>query len=597
MESALDLLATKAADKGLDLAYLIAPNTPEAILGDVTRLRQILVNLLSNAVKFTERGEVVVSLASEPIPAGTSDATSDRTVLHFAVRDSGIGIPPDRVNRLFQSFSQVDASTTRRYGGTGLGLAISKRLSELMGGTMWVESVPGTGSTFHFTIRATAAAAPLRVYLDEAQPLLQGKRVLIVDDNATNRLILSRQVESWHMLPQALASPVEALQWLRERSTFDVALLDMQMPDMDGLSLAQEIRALPVPVATAPLILLTSLGRREVKAEAAEFAAFLTKPLKPSALFNALVAIFSGQPTRILARQADAAPQFDPQMGQRHPLRILLAEDNATNQKLALRILARLGYQADVVSNGLEALEALLRQPYDVVLMDVQMPELDGLETTRRLRTELAQPRQPQVIAMTANAMQGDRELCLAAGMDDYVSKPIRVDELVRALAASSPLAASPENDSEIDVKPPAADAGGQAVGPSESLGARETAPDTAVLDPKALQRLLATVGGEFAFLAELIDSFLADAPQLLAELERFAQAGDAAGVRRVAHSLKSNGADLGATAFTEQCKELEEMGKTGALDDAAARVALLEIEYRRVTAALTTVRTAGISA
>ena len=269
-------------------------------------------------------------------------------------------------------------------------------------------------------------------------------------------------------------------------------------------------------------------------------------------------------------------------MGQRHPLRILLAEDNATNQKLALRILARMGYQADVASNGLEVLEALQRQPYDVVLMDVQMPELDGLETTRRLRTELAQTQQPQVIAMTANAMQGDRELCLAAGMDDYVSKPIRVEELVRALAASSPLAASPEN----DVKQPVAEALGPGLDPPYRR-AREPRPESAVLDPQALQRLLSTVGGEFAYLAELIDSFLADAPQLLAELEQCAQAGDAAGVRRIAHSLKSNGADLGAIAFTEQCKELEDLAKTGALDDAAARVARLQAEYRSVEAAL----------
>jgi CheY-like chemotaxis protein/HPt (histidine-containing phosphotransfer) domain-containing protein len=339
------------------------------------------------------------------------------------------------------------------------------------------------------------------------------------------------------------------------------------------------------------LILLTSLGRREVKAEATEFAALLTKPLKPSALFNALVAVFSGQPTRILARQTGAGSQFDAQMGQRHPLHILLAEDNATNQKLALRILARMGYQADVVSNGLEVLEALLRQPYDVVLMDVQMPELDGLETTRRLRTELAQTQQPQVIAMTANAMQGDRELCLAAGMNDYVSKPIRVEELVRALAASSPLAASPES----NVKQPVAEAHGPGLGPPASLGVREPTPESAVLDPQALHRLLATVGGEFAYLAELIDSFLADAPQLLTELEQCAQAGDAAGVRRIAHSLKSNGADLGAIAFTEQCKELEGLAKTGALDDAAARVARLQAEYRSVEAALGTVLNAGI--
>ncbi|MEJ2559628.1 MAG: GAF domain-containing protein, partial [Anaerolineae bacterium] len=268
VESALDLLANSAAEKGLDLAYVIDPDTPEAIVGDVTRLRQIFVNLLSNAVKFTERGEVVLSASSQRV----SSAAPDTYLLHFAVRDTGIGIPPDRVDRLFQSFSQLDASTTRRYGGTGLGLAISRRLSEMMGGGMWVESELGAGSTFHFTLRATAAPAPARAYLDEIQPVLAGKRVLIVDDNATNRRILSRQVELWQMLPEATASPLEALEWMRQPAlahagepgggSFDVAILDMQMPDMDGLTLAREIRRLQGPYSKLPLIMLTSLGRR-----------------------------------------------------------------------------------------------------------------------------------------------------------------------------------------------------------------------------------------------------------------------------------------------------------------------------------------------
>ncbi|MGD8491399.1 MAG: GAF domain-containing protein, partial [Anaerolineae bacterium] len=379
VESSLDLLATGAADRGLDLAYLIAVDTPEAIFGDITRLRQILVNLLSNAIKFTEQGEVLLSVSSERISSPGSDAAPDTHILHFAVRDSGIGIPPERMDRLFHSFSQVDASTTRRYGGTGLGLAISKRLSEMMGGTMWAESTPGQGSTFHFTIRATAAPAPARAYLDEIQPVLQDKRVLIVDDNATNRRILSRQVELWQMSPQATALPVEALAWLRQGNSFDAAVLDMQMPDMDGLTLAKKIRQLPAPNSRLPLVMLTSLGRSEIKEDMDLFAAFLTKPIKPSSLFDALVSIFSGQPTRVLDREAKGEAQFDAQMGQRWPLRILLAEDNATNQKLALRLLARMGYHADVAANGLEVLEALGRQLYDVVLMDVQMPEMDGL--------------------------------------------------------------------------------------------------------------------------------------------------------------------------------------------------------------------------
>jgi signal transduction histidine kinase/DNA-binding response OmpR family regulator/HPt (histidine-containing phosphotransfer) domain-containing protein/PAS domain-containing protein len=608
VESSLDLLATSAAEKNLNLAYVIDPDTPEAIVGDVTRLRQILVNLLSNAVKFTEQGEIVISVKSTLNNELTTDHGSPITV-HFAVRDTGIGIPPDRMDRLFQSFSQVDASTTRRYGGSGLGLAISKRLSEMMGGAMWVESEVGTGSTFHFTIRVQPAPTPARAYLDEVQPVLEGKRVLVVDDNATNRRILSRQLELWHMRPQATASPFEALEWLRQPvlaqdgrpggGPFDVAILDMQMPDMDGLTLAGEIRKLPSPNSELPLMMLTSLGHRDVKEGMHEFAAFLTKPIKPSPLFDALVGVFTGQPIRVLARGTGQQPEFDAHMGQHWPLRILLAEDNATNQKLALRLLARMGYRADVVANGLEVLRALKRQVYDVVLMDIQMPELDGLEATRRIRHEWPAEQQPHVIAMTANAMQGDREMCLAAGMDGYISKPIRVEALVAALSKSRPL--QPSQATAGGNAALAAEAGAAVARNGEARGTASPAdpepparPDAAVLDPAALNTLLSVLGGEFVYLAELIDSFLEDAPQLLAELNQFVEAGDAAGVRRVAHSLKSNGADFGATTFSDLCKELEMLGKSGALEGAAGLAARIGAEYDRVEAALTALRREG---
>jgi len=600
VESSLDLLATGAAEKGLDLAYQIDPVTPEAIVGDITRLRQVLVNLLSNAVKFTAQGEVVLTVSSEPMFSRGPDAVPDTHLLHFAVRDTGIGIPAERMDRLFQSFSQVDASTTRRYGGTGLGLAISKRLSEMMGGAMWAESVPGQGSTFHFTIHAKPATAPERAYLDEIQPALRGGRVLIVDDNATNRRILTRQTELWQMRPRAAASPREALDWLRQGDAFDMAILDMQMPEMDGLTLAREIRKLPGANAMLPLVMLTSLGRSEVKEDEDLFAAFLTKPIKPSSLFDALVSICTGRLTRVVDREEREEVGFDAQMGQRRPLHILLAEDNATNQKLALRLLARMGYRADVAANGLEALQALERQPYDVVLMDVQMPEMDGLEATRALRRTLPDSRQPRVIAMTANAMQGDREMCLAAGMNDYVSKPIRIEELVAALSKSKPLAS--QQAQRVDVsdhktreavheKPGKAEASETA---PVSSSAANTAPDAAVLDPGALHNLLSMLGGEFAYLEELIDSFLEDAPQLLAELDRAVGSGDPAGVRRVAHSLKSNGADFGATAFSELCKELEMVGKSGTLNGVAGLAAQVEVEYGRVAVALKNVQREG---
>jgi signal transduction histidine kinase/DNA-binding response OmpR family regulator/HPt (histidine-containing phosphotransfer) domain-containing protein len=593
VEGSLDLLAPTAADKDLDLAYMIDLDTPEAIVGDVTRLRQILVNLLSNAVKFTEEGEVTLSVFSERLSSPGPDAESETHLLHFAVRDTGIGIPPDRLDRLFRSFSQVDASTTRRYGGTGLGLAISRRLSEMMGGSMWVESDLGQGSTFHFTIRAEAAPAPDRPYLDEIQPLLEDKRVLIVDDHPTNRRILTHQVELWQMRPRATAMPAQALEWLRSGEAFDVAILDMQMPDMDGLALAREIRELPGVGASIPLVMLTSLGQNQIKESQDLFAAFLTKPIKPSSLFDVLVSIFSGRPIRTRRREAADRPRFDAQMAQHLPLRLLLAEDNATNQKLALRVLSRLGYQADLAANGVEVLEALQRQVYDVVLMDVQMPEMDGLEATRTLRRELPAEHQPRVIAMTANAMQGDREMCLAAGMDDYVSKPIRIEELIEALSKSQPLEAG-----EQAIDPRDGDRMATTTEPEMgNRGADEIAtgmPDLSVLDRGALQDLLDVLGGEFAYLVELIDSFLEDGPQLLSELRDHVAEGDADGIARIAHSLKSNGADFGAMAFSSLCKKLELKGRAGEMEDAASLLARIEAEHEKLEAALITVKDEG---
>jgi signal transduction histidine kinase/DNA-binding response OmpR family regulator/HPt (histidine-containing phosphotransfer) domain-containing protein len=597
VENSLDLLAPKVAEKDLDLAYIIDPQTPEAIYGDVTRLRQIMVNLLSNAVKFTEQGEVVLTVSSEGGSEGKQDAEADDLLLHFAVRDTGIGIPQDRIDILFQSFSQVDASTTRRYGGTGLGLAISKRLTEMMGGTMWVESEPGEGSTFHFTIQSRPASAPAMAFLDEVQPVLQDKSVLIVDDNATNRRILTRQAESWHMHPHATASPIEALNWIRLGQTFDIAILDMQMPEMDGVHLAKEIRILQTPASKLPLVLLTSLGRREVKDDMDEFAAFLNKPIKPSPLFDALVSIFTGKTTRVVRREPTSPFQLDDHMGQNSPLRILLAEDNATNQKLALRILDRIGYRADVAGNGIEVIEALERQPYDVVLMDIQMPEMDGLEATRRIRQDISEVQQPQIIAMTANAMQGDREMCLEAGMDDYVSKPIRIEALVDALSKARPLedvedVDDTEERTNINQNEP--NDGGTDGATSQADQSPSAVPDMTVIDQKALYDLLSAVGGEFNFLEELIDTFLEDAPKLMIELNQYVESGDSGGTRRIAHSLKSNGADFGAITFSNLCKELEILSKSNGLDGAAELTSQIGSEYGKVEAALVTIRREG---
>jgi CheY-like chemotaxis protein len=330
----------------------------------------------------------------------------------------------------------VDLSTSRKYGGTGLGLAISKRLCELMGGTMWVESTSGEGTTFAFTIVAEAAAGTgTRVDLAGQQPPLVGKRLLVVDDSATNRRIVVQHARAWGMLVRDTSSPTEALEWIRRGDPFDLAILDVVMPGMDGVHLAAEIRK-HRDAALLPLVMSSALGRPEAGADRIELAGYLSKPLKPSHLLDVLMSVLAERPARRLL-PAPPTPTLDGSMAERLPLRILLAEDNAVNQKLALRLLQRLGYQADVAGNGLEAIAVLERQRYDVVLMDVQMPELDGLDATRRICERWPRADRPRIIAMTANAMQGDREQCLAAGMDDYVSKPIRTEELVAALGRS----------------------------------------------------------------------------------------------------------------------------------------------------------------
>ena len=429
IESALDLVGARAAEKHLELAYLMEDDVPQGISADLTRLRQILLNLLSNAVKFTETGEIVLTVATEP-------SQGRRQMLRFSVRDTGIGLTPEGMARLFQSFSQADSSTTRKYGGTGLGLAISKRLAELMGGTMWAASDgAGQGATFHFTIPARSAKLPSEKArsLIGAQSELIGKRLLVVDDNSTNLKVLSLQTEKWGTETQAFADPHDALSALDGGAEFDAAILDMHMPEMDGIALAKEIRR---RAPRLPMIMFSSLGVRDEIAEADLFVAFITKPLRQSQLFDTLATLFVPVLEQIPDKRTEK-PKTDPDMAKAHPLRILLAEDNLVNQKLALRLLEQMGYRADLASNGAEAVESVARQTYDVILMDVQMPEMDGLEASQRINAAYGENR-PRIVAMTANAMQGDREMCLEAGMDDYVAKPIRVDRLTEALLNST---------------------------------------------------------------------------------------------------------------------------------------------------------------
>jgi PAS domain S-box-containing protein len=425
VEGTLDLLATHAAEKHVDLLYEIADGTPGTIRGDPTRLRQILVNLLGNALKFTAKGEVLLSVQLLAVEG-------DQIEMMFTVRDTGIGIPSGAQARLFQPFTQVDASTTRRFGGTGLGLVISRRLAEMMGGRIWVESEPGRGSTFSFTIRTESIVSKPRLYVGGTKATVQGRRLLVVDDNATSRRILTDLAANWGMMSLAVETPAEGLKLLQAGENFDAAVLDMQMPDMDGLMLAKKIRALRKN-SRLPLILLSSMGKQEDPHK--YFAANLTKPIKPSQLLDVLAQLFWQGREAEAARVASVHPFKAADPATANADRILLAEDNVVNQKVALLMLRNQGYRADLAANGLEVLEAVRRQPYDLILMDVHMPEMDGLEAASRLVQTRPDPRQrPWMIALTANAMEGDREKCLAAGMDDYISKPLKVPELLAAL-------------------------------------------------------------------------------------------------------------------------------------------------------------------
>jgi GAF domain-containing protein/CheY-like chemotaxis protein len=540
VESAFDLVTEPAARKSLELAFLIDPAIPDGISGDVTRLRQVMVNLLANAVKFTEVGEVVMTV--EP-----GEATNE---IKLAVRDTGIGIPADRAHKLFEEFSQLDSSTTRKYGGTGLGLAVSKRLAELMGGTMWVESVEGEGATFHFTIAATPADVPSRRAAAGIPAELAGKSILVVDDNAINRRILDLQTEAWGLHCRSFPSAAEALASVDAGSDYDLAILDMHMPGMDGLELANRLRAIRPEL---PLVLYTSLGGDE--ASDAVFAGVLAKPVKQSQLFDMLVSVLTDVDSTDEAAPATTAGEPTEKLGVRHPLRILLAEDNTVNQQIATLVLESLGYRADVASNGLEAVEAVERLPYDLVLMDVQMPEMDGLEATRQIRARPTPPergtRPIRIVAMTANAMQGDREACMAAGMDDYLAKPIRPEELAAALAAT----------------------------PNRADGASAPAAAPTTLDATAIERMRSIAPSDEAF-TQLVGSFLDNGTSLLAQLADAAGNGDTDLLRRTAHTLKSNAASFGATELADLCGALEAQARDDVVSGVDAQVAAIAAAF-----------------
>ena len=429
IKDVFELLNPKAMKKNIELLCFIEPDVPEYIEGDVTRLRQIIINLLNNAIKFTKKGKIIVSAKRLSEKDGIN-------VLKFSVADTGIGIPKDRLVQVFKSFSQADASTTRNYGGTGLGLAICERLTNLMGGKIWVDSVEGKGSTFFFTIKANTAKSAQKKYIKNNIPHFGNKRILIVDDNSTNQHILMLQCQHWGMQPLAVSSGPEALKLIKQGEHFDLGILDMLMPQRDGAKLGKEIRKLRSR-HELPLIMLNN-GKPDLNQYGKDiFDIFLNKPVKQSKLFNAFSAVLSQQCIKVKRQASKQEYKIDSGLAERIPLRILLAEDNIINQMVVRKMLSKLGYDVDLVDNGEKVLQALERQQYDLIFMDCQMPIMDGYTATqlvRRSKGLQVNGNKIKIIAMTANVMEGDKEKCIDAGMDDYISKPLCIQEIQTVL-------------------------------------------------------------------------------------------------------------------------------------------------------------------
>ena len=543
----MKFLGLRAHAKGLELAYHVHPDVPDGLVGDVARLRQVVVNLVGNAIKFTDRGEVILEVSYEA--SGDAAAT-----LHFAVKDTGIGIPADKMSRIFQAFEQADTSTTRRFGGTGLGLTISSRLVECMGGRIWVESEVGRGSIFHFSAHFTVAYREAKQPRVVHGPSLLGLKVLVVDDNATNRTILEEMLGNWKMQPTVVSSALEAMGALTAASDagerFALVLSDANMPGMDGFQMIEEIRRID-HLADTVIMMLTSGDRPGdiARCEHLRIHRHLIKPIKQSELFDAIIAA--------LGASVEMEPALlEPPTVHLPPLRILLAEDSLVNQRLAVGLLEQQGHQVQVANNGSEALNAWQARRFDVVLMDVQMPEMDGLETTGAIRQREARiGGHVPIVAMTAHAMKGDEEKCLAAGMDGYVAKPIRAkllfETIARVLGRLGPAAATSDE-----------------------------FPGAAVIDwPHALQ----TVRGDRTLLKSIVEAFLDECPTTVEKLRQAVAAGDSKTVRLTAHSIKGAIRYFGAKAAFDRAFQLENMGREGTLEGAAPVLAELEQELNIV--------------
>ncbi len=584
VEDALGLLAANATEKGLDLISHLEDDVPEWVVGDAARVRQILVNLVGNAVKFTHKGEVLVRVLRAKGQDGAARPTeqSDLPILlQFSVSDTGIGIPEDKLDQLFKSFSQVGNSTARHYGGTGLGLAISKNLAQLMGGTMWVSSTPGCGSTFHFTLSLQAAADQTP---EPAQPL-RGVTILVVDKNATQRHSLASLFTRWGLKVKEASSGAEALAWIQGGGRFQLAVMDWHLREMSGVALGKGIRRFS-GLEKVPLVLFRSPGDREEDLERIgdNFAACLSKPIKHGMLRDALIRAFTGAPAEA---KASAKPP-NSTLAERFPIRFLLAEDGAVNQKVAVRMLQQLGYQADLARNGAEAVSAVAARSYDVILMDVQMPELDGLQATRRIReleqvSGSARLHKHIIIAMTASAMVGDRESCLAAGMDDYLPKPVRPDVLhamIEKWGATLVHSTAPSKtgDAFIPTCQPKI-----SLPPTSPTMTTSTHPRPIEETPPVdFKKLIDLAGGEDG-LAELVELYLTQTTGQIETLRTCIAEGNAPEVRRVAHSAAGANATCGMEGMGAALRTLEHMGDSGQLDGAAAEIETISHEFARI--------------
>ncbi|MCK5235858.1 MAG: response regulator, partial [Deltaproteobacteria bacterium] len=556
LEDMCDLLAMQAHKKGLEIVCLIEPDVPALLKGDPGRLRQILTNLTGNAIKFTAEGEVCIRLSLD------RDDDDGIVKLRFAVTDTGIGIPEKRQSAIFEEFSQADMSTTRKYGGTGLGLSISKQLVEMMGGEIGIESVEGKGSTFWFTA-LLGKQSEQRMTEEEPNMDIQGARILVVDDNATNRRLLELLLDSWNCRHEEAEEGEEALVKLKsaveEKDPFSTAILDMQMPGMDGETLGRRIKE-DKAIGDTRLIMMTSMGLRGDASTAEEigFSAYMTKPVKKSQLYDCLVMVYNERGVPREDESGSIVTRHTVTEKRRQMSRILITEDNITNQKVARNILEKLGYQVDIAANGQEAIEALEAQPYNLVLMDCHMPVMDGYEATREIRNSTSQVRNHNIpiIAMTANAMKGDRDDCIEAGMDDYIAKPIDPKSLAEMVEKWLSELSEPDREESSLQKPPEAE---------ESF---------------SMSILIDRLMGDEEIAKEILDGFIEDMPNQISSMKEALDEGDSSLVQRLAHTIKGASGNVGATALQEAALQVEVAGKESDLTSSALLIPKIDEQF-----------------